>query len=194
MRLVLLVALLALTPGCLTVHAALQAAQGQLQLLAAKKPIQEVIDNPRTPKRLRRLLAEIARIKRYGEQQGLLPTANYEEYVQLRRRSVVYVVSACEPLRFRSKTWSFPIAGEFPYLGWFSLGSAQDYARDLEAEGWDVTDDKRRPLRMLGQFSSQLWLALRGVAGTLPRAGTWTCAAPPPTRRWAGSATRSSRA
>ena len=38
----------------------------------------------------------------------------------------------------------------------------------FEAEGWDVTDDKRRPLRMLGQFSAVLWLAMRGVAGTLP--------------------------
>lgn len=38
----------------------------------------------------------------------------------------------------------------------------------FEAEGWDVTDDKRRPLRMLAQFSPQLWLALRGVAGQLP--------------------------
>jgi len=38
----------------------------------------------------------------------------------------------------------------------------------FEAEGWDVTDDKRRPLRMLGQFSGPLWLAVRGVAGTLP--------------------------
>jgi hypothetical protein len=38
----------------------------------------------------------------------------------------------------------------------------------FEAEGWDVTDDKRRPLRMLGQFSAPLWLAVRGIAGTLP--------------------------
>jgi hypothetical protein len=38
----------------------------------------------------------------------------------------------------------------------------------FEAEGWDLTDDKRRPLRMFGQFNAQLWLALRGVAGTLP--------------------------
>lgn len=36
------------------------------------------------------------------------------------------------------------------------------------AEGWDVTDDKRRPLRMLEHFNVQLWLALRGVAGALP--------------------------
>ena len=38
----------------------------------------------------------------------------------------------------------------------------------FEAEGWDVTDDKLRPLRMLEHFNVQLWLALRCVAGTLP--------------------------
>ena len=38
----------------------------------------------------------------------------------------------------------------------------------FEAEGWDVTDAKRRPLRMLHHFNGQLWLAIRGVAGSLP--------------------------
>jgi hypothetical protein len=38
----------------------------------------------------------------------------------------------------------------------------------FEDAGWDVTDDKRRPLRVLGHFSGPLWLALRGVAGHLP--------------------------
>ena len=38
----------------------------------------------------------------------------------------------------------------------------------FEDAGWDVTDDKRRPLRVLGHFNQQLWLAARGVAGTLP--------------------------
>ena len=38
----------------------------------------------------------------------------------------------------------------------------------FEAEGWDVTDDKRRPLRVLGHFAEPLWLAVRGVAGSLP--------------------------
>lgn len=38
----------------------------------------------------------------------------------------------------------------------------------FEAEGWDVTDNKRRPLRVLGHFNGPLWLAIRGVAGTLP--------------------------
>ena len=38
----------------------------------------------------------------------------------------------------------------------------------FEAAGWDVTDDKRRPLRVLGHFAGPLWLAVRGVAGSLP--------------------------
>jgi|SRR5579863_7829316 len=38
----------------------------------------------------------------------------------------------------------------------------------FEAAGWDVTDNKRRPIRMFGHFNQQLWLALRGVAGQLP--------------------------
>jgi len=43
-----------------------------------------------------------------------------------------------------------------------------DQVAAFEAAGWDVTDDKRRPLKILGQFNQQLWLAIRGVAGTLP--------------------------
>ena len=41
-------------------------------------------------------------------------------------------------------------------------------AAAFEAVGWDVTDNKRRPLRVLGHFCGPLWLAVRGVAGTLP--------------------------
>ena len=36
----------------------------------------------------------------------------------------------------------------------------RDQVDAFEAEGWDVTDDKRRPLRMLGHFSGPLWLAI----------------------------------
>lgn len=38
----------------------------------------------------------------------------------------------------------------------------------FEDAGWDVTDNKRKPLRMLAQFNQQLWLAIRGVAGSVP--------------------------
>ena len=38
----------------------------------------------------------------------------------------------------------------------------------FDAAGWDVTDNKRRPLRVLIWFNQPLWLAIRGVAGDLP--------------------------
>lgn len=38
----------------------------------------------------------------------------------------------------------------------------------FEAEGWDVTDKRRKPLRMLPVFALPLALAARGVAGQLP--------------------------
>ena len=44
----------------------------------------------------------------------------------------------------------------------------REQADAFEAAGWDVTDNKRRPLRMFGHFNQQLWLAVRGVAGSLP--------------------------
>jgi hypothetical protein len=44
----------------------------------------------------------------------------------------------------------------------------RDQVAAFEAAGWDVTDDKRRPLRMLRQLGPQLWLAVNEVAGGLP--------------------------
>jgi len=38
----------------------------------------------------------------------------------------------------------------------------------FEAEGWDVADKRRKPLRLLPLFALPLALALRGVAGELP--------------------------
>jgi hypothetical protein len=46
--------------------------------------------------------------------------------------------------------------------------SDRDQAPAFEAAGWDVTDDKRRPLRTLVHFAGPMWLAVRGVAGALP--------------------------
>ncbi len=54
--------------------------------------------------------------------------------------------------------------------GWDNI-EAKPLAQQVfafEDAGWDVMDDKRRTLRVLGHFNQQLWLAIRGVAGHLP--------------------------
>jgi len=58
----------------------------------------------------------------------------------------------------------------------------RDMVELFAAEGWDVTDDKRRPLRMLRQLGPQLWLVIHGVAGELPFTPE-----PEPTNDWGSS-------
>lgn len=43
-----------------------------------------------------------------------------------------------------------------------------DMAEAFAAEGWDVTDTRRKPLRTLAHWALPLALSMRGVAGALP--------------------------
>lgn len=46
--------------------------------------------------------------------------------------------------------------------------SGADLAEAFEALGWDVTDKRRKPLRLMAHYALPLALAIRGVAGELP--------------------------
>ncbi|HYC98773.1 hypothetical protein [Brevundimonas sp.] len=62
-----------------------------------------------------------------------------------------------------------PLPADWPdHLRELHRQSPADLARAFEAEGWDVTDRRRKPLRLLPLFALPLALAARGVAGTLP--------------------------
>jgi predicted aminopeptidase len=128
-----------------------QAGRGQLSLMNHARPLDEVIRDESTPPRIRALLAEVPKVKAFGERYGMKPTRNYEEYVKLDRDAVVYVVSACRPLKFEPKEWKFPIVGGFPYLGWYSRADAERYAEKLRAENYDVD------LRGAGAYSTLGW-------------------------------------
>lgn len=145
-------ALIFLLSGCTELRYLAQAGAGQLSMSFHTESIQEAIGDVRKPLRTRELLREVASIKRFGERAGLTPTNNYTTYVDLDRPAAVWVVSACEPLRFRAKTWSFPIVGTVPYLGWFDLKDARAFAAPLRAAGWDVD------VRPAGAYSTLGWL------------------------------------
>lgn len=115
------------------------------------RPIDEVIKDPTTPPDTKKLLAEVAPVKSFGEKMGLKPTSNYRDYVKLDRDAVVYVVSACPPYRFEPKEWSFPIVGGFPYLGWYDRKHADEYGASLRKEGYDVD------IRGAGAYSTLGW-------------------------------------
>jgi predicted aminopeptidase len=138
--------------GCADFGYLVQAAYGQRDIALRTRPLGDVIDDAKTPPRVRRLLGLVGSIKQFGERHGLTPTSNYESYADLERPAAVWVVSACEPLRFRSKKWTFPIVGSVPYLGWFRKSDADRLGRELEGQGWDVDVREAAAYSTLGWF------------------------------------------
>ena len=142
--------------GCSSMQYLLQAGQGQFEILNHSRPVAEIIRDEKTNPRLKALLEEIGPIKKYGETRGLKPTANYQEFVKLNRDAAVWVVSACEPLQFKSREWKFPIVGSFPFLGWFDLGNAKQFAAELKITGLDVDVRGASAYSTLGWFRDPL--------------------------------------
>jgi len=128
-----------------------QGACGQLGLWSDARDLGEVIDDPATPRDRAALLAEVPRIKRWGQLHGLRISGNYEQYVERRGDYVVWFVNASDPLAFVPKTFWFPVVGSFPGLSWFDEDEARQFSRDLSAEGYDVS------VRGVTAFSTGGW-------------------------------------
>ncbi|RYE84591.1 MAG: hypothetical protein EOO75_17940, partial [Myxococcales bacterium] len=129
-----------------------QAAEGQFWLLRSRRPVTEVAADQDVDASIRTLVGEVPRIKQYGESQGLTPNRNYTSYVDVGSPAVTWVVSACEPLRFKSTIWKFPIIGAITYVGWFDRAEADEHGAKLRARGLDVD------VRGAGAYSTLGWL------------------------------------
>jgi predicted aminopeptidase len=144
----LVLALLLWQTSCTSLHYVAQGAAGQDDLNRRARDIDELIREKRVDARMRGLLSQVGPIKSFGERHGLTPTRNYTKYVRVHGSAVVWAVSAAEPLRFRSKSWSFPLVGSFTFLNWFKQADADAFAADLRQEGWDVN------VREVGAYST----------------------------------------
>jgi predicted aminopeptidase len=111
------------------------------------------MNDPLTPSHVKDRLALVPDLKRFVEKTlGVRPTGNYSTYVNLKRPYVVWVVLASESFALKAKTWSFPIAGTVPYLGFFSESAAKKYGDELRAQGLDVV------VRGAAAYSTLGWL------------------------------------
>ena len=164
-RLLLVLAVVSLgllVGGCGTLSYLAQAGYGQREITLGARPLDEAIRDPAVPERTRALLAEIPRIKAFGERHGLTPTKSYGTFVELRRPYVVWVVTACAPLSFRSKVWNFPIVGGVTYLGWFHGRDADAHAGRLREAGWDVDVRGSTAYSTLGWFDDPVLSTMLG--------------------------------
>lgn len=138
-RLMLTAAMLAALAGCSSTMYLLQAANGEWHVIHGRKPIVQVIDDPRTPEPMIRELAEVREARDFASRVLKLPdNDSYRTYVRIDRPYVVWNVVAVPALSVQPKEWCFPIAGCVAYRGYFNEKRARDFAAGLERRGYDV--------------------------------------------------------
>lgn len=137
--------------SCTTARFLTQAAAGQWRLNRTAVSIEELESSQTTPKATRERLEQLARVKRYGLEHGLLMHENYRSYIDLHRPYVVWFVNASHPLAFLPLTFNFPIVGSFPGLSWFDESRAVEFKDWVASYGWDVN------MRGVTAFSTGGW-------------------------------------
>ncbi len=116
-----------------------QGAVGQLDLLARRHDMAEMIADPVTPAPLRERLRTALAIRDFASRELLLPdNGSYRCYADLGRSSVVWNVVAAPEFSLDPIRWCFPIAGCVPYRGYYSREGAESFAGGLRQDGNDV--------------------------------------------------------
>ena len=144
----------------------LQAAGGEWHVMHARKPIVQVIDDPRTSEPLIRELAEVRAARDFASRELKLPdNASYRTYVEIDRPYVVWNVVAAPELSVQPKRWCFPIAGCVAYRGYFSEDRARAFAAGLRRRGYDVVVEGVPAYSTLGKLPDPVMSTMMRYGG-----------------------------
>ncbi|MEJ2698091.1 MAG: aminopeptidase [Desulfuromonadales bacterium] len=132
-------ALLAALTSCTDVPYLAQCAKGQIQILAAREPIEKVLKDPATPPTVRQRLTRVLAIRDFASRDLLLPdNGSYRCYADLKRNCVVWNIVAAPEFSLQPLRWCFPVAGCVSYRGYFDREKAEKFAEGLRRAGNDV--------------------------------------------------------
>jgi len=150
------VAVPALT-GCETLSYYLQAAGGQMAMMARTRPAADLIADPATPQPLRERLVLARSIRDYAVSGLKLPdNASYRGYAELGRPYAVWNVVAAPEFSLEPLQSCFPVAGCVSYRGFFAQADAESHAAALRAAGNDVYVYGVPAYSTLGRFDDPL--------------------------------------
>lgn len=152
-----------LLSGCSSLNYYDQLVSGQLQLLRAREPVEDVIaDQTRDPK-LRQRLALSQEARDFASSQLHLPdNKSYRLYADLGRPYVVWNVFATDEFSLEPITHCFPIAGCVAYRGYYSVGGARGAAALQRQEGKDVYVGGVEAYSTLGWFNDPILSSMLG--------------------------------
>ncbi|VXB52645.1 Predicted aminopeptidase [Pseudomonas sp. 8BK] len=128
-----------LLSGCSTLDYYSHLAGGQLQLLQAREPIAELLENPSADPELKQRLALAQQARDFASAQLSLPNNDsYRLYADIQRPFVVWNVFATAEFSLSPELHCFPIAGCVAYRGFYNQSRARGSAALLKQQGLDT--------------------------------------------------------
>jgi len=159
MRIVVLLVITLVLPGCYLAHTA----RGQWNVMAKRQPIAEVIAKPATTPPVKAQLERVVAIREFAVRELALPdNGSYRSYADVGRPFVVWNVVAAPEFSVRPKQWCFPIAGCVAYRGYFNEAKARKFASGLQRQGFDTSIGGVAAYSTLGHFDDPVLNTMLG--------------------------------
>jgi predicted aminopeptidase len=142
---------------------------GQAEVLWNAVPIEKLQKGGNLPDFVLQKFKLIETIKHFAEDSlGLRPTENYTSYYDQHGKPILWVVTASPEFAIEAKEWCFPIAGCFPYKGFFDWKKAEKEEQFLHEQGYDTEIDEVNAWSTLGWFKDPVLSSmLERSAGSL---------------------------
>ncbi|MFC7339344.1 aminopeptidase [Haloferula chungangensis] len=138
--------------SCRTIGFYGQAISGQVEVMAKRQPIAEVVSGT-NDEALKERMALTQRLLRFAEMELKMPSGgSYELYADLGREHLVWVVYAAPELSMEPKDWWYPVVGRQDYRGYFREDHARDEALRLEQRGYETWVGEVDAFSTLGWF------------------------------------------
>ena len=129
-----------------------RAAIEEVRILLARRPILEAAADTTLPQEWRDQLHLMLEVRDFADSVvGLKAGDSYKSFAQVRKDTLLLVLSASPQTRLEFHTWWYPIAGTIPYKGFFDFDQALEEERRLADRGYDTQ------LRTASAFSTLGW-------------------------------------
>lgn len=154
LRTIFVMVLCLLAVGCTNIAYYAQAVKGHLQIMAAVRPIPELVNDAATEPGLRQQLERAIAIREFASRELALPNnGSYRSYADLGRPFVVWNVFAAPEFSVEPQQWCFIFTGCVNYRGYYGKDDANLYADELRQAGADTYIGGVTAYSTLGYFN-----------------------------------------
>jgi predicted aminopeptidase len=146
-----------LLAGCSTASYYGQAAQGHLQLLQQREPIEQVLNDPSRDEKLQQRLALALQARQFASSQlGLPDNQSYRLYADIQRPVVMWNLFITPEFSLAPQLQCFPVAGCVAYRGFYDLDRARGAAATEQLAGMDIWIGGVEAYSTLGWFDDPI--------------------------------------